>query len=500
MSKRVTRRSMANESNALLSWLQQGKMPRSKSEEVTTSAATKSAADPSTPVTPKRGRGRPPRVPASAAAAVSSPRVPEKKKSPTSTSSSGKKAVPTKTTKRRCILTTDDEEDETDVQENDGDDDDDDEFKPDEASDDKIDETATSDNDDEEEDDDDDDVDEDESDEEFESKRKGRKPSGKVKQQPKQQQQQQQEHSQRAKRKSKKIDQSQQEEEQVVAALDTYDFEQKIDEWTYELDAETKTYMRPSVPVLAETAIAAFVSSKSRPKSTIYECPFCKRIFTYTLVFKLHLFSCSDNKNVPVYVLYCARRPQCAFSGKKKQEMINHYFACHATNAEMAASNRTVKSKRADGDDQNNDDSIIKLSKAKKGQLEVSRYFYTCADEFKFTWDYYSLVLAKTSHVPLRTLEEFFGAVASSMRPVEWSSDNEAAALCSELRFKCAGYVEFKLRPFETYSTTSTAKNDSFTVLNIGNQVTAMDWAFRPNARATSQYLAISVASPLQVG
>ena len=78
------------------------------------------------------------------------------------------------------------------------------------------------------------------------------------------------------------------------------DIDQVIPEWKYELDLDSKLFFRPKLPLLSESAIEPFLNKNSKPpKCYIYDCPHCNKMFTYSLVFKNHLFSCSKNKNVP---------------------------------------------------------------------------------------------------------------------------------------------------------------------------------------------------------
>jgi hypothetical protein len=119
-----------------------------------------------------------------------------------------------------------------------------------------------------------------------------------------------------------------------------FDMEVKIEEYEYELDPESRVFTRPRLPMLSNAAIVPFLSAKAQPpKLLLYECPFCKRLFTYPLVFKNHLYSCVENKLSPPYLLHCVKRAdgQCAFTGQRKQEMINHYAKYHAANSKFKA-------------------------------------------------------------------------------------------------------------------------------------------------------------------
>lgn len=87
--------------------------------------------------------------------------------------------------------------------------------------------------------------------------------------------------------------------ESTANLVDKFNPDEVIEAWNYELDPETKMFTRPIIPLLSDTAVKPFLSKNSKPKCVIYNCPFCERVFTYTLVFKNHLYSCEKNTNVP---------------------------------------------------------------------------------------------------------------------------------------------------------------------------------------------------------
>lgn len=210
-----------------------------------------------------------------------------------------------------------------------------------------------------------------------------------------------------------------------IPELDHYDPEVKITEWTYELDPETKAFTRPKLPNLSDDAIQPFLSSKSNPpKLIIYECPFCKKIFTYPLVFKTHLYSCPMNQNVPEYTLFCSKAGQCAFKSNRKQDMLNHYAERHATFSKFVKkkdhTNESAKSKLADEsmetededdgededliddeDDDDDDDGKFKLSKTKKNQLKISQYYFINANEFRYSLDMNEFKSNSIRNIPL---------------------------------------------------------------------------------------------------
>jgi len=84
-----------------------------------------------------------------------------------------------------------------------------------------------------------------------------------------------------------------------VPLLDVFNLDEKIEEWNYETEPNSGLYCRPILPALSDLAIQPYLNKKSTKKSTIYDCPFCGNHFTYSLVFKTHLFSCTKNLNVP---------------------------------------------------------------------------------------------------------------------------------------------------------------------------------------------------------
>lgn len=87
--------------------------------------------------------------------------------------------------------------------------------------------------------------------------------------------------------------------ESTADMVDKFNADEVIETWNYELDPETKMFTRPIIPLLSDAAVKPFLSKNAKPKCVIYNCPFCQRIFTYTLVFKNHLYSCEKNTNVP---------------------------------------------------------------------------------------------------------------------------------------------------------------------------------------------------------
>ena len=88
--------------------------------------------------------------------------------------------------------------------------------------------------------------------------------------------------------------------ETVIDWVDTFDPNEVVEEWTYELDQESKVFTKPVLPALSEKAIKPYLCKESKlPKIVLYKCPFCEKIFTYTLVFCNHLYSCEKNTNVP---------------------------------------------------------------------------------------------------------------------------------------------------------------------------------------------------------
>ena len=99
--------------------------------------------------------------------------------------------------------------------------------------------------------------------------------------------------------KSKRPDDSLVEAQSNAIVLEEFNAEEVIEVWNYELDQETNMFTKPIIPLLSDAAIKPYLSKNSKPKCVIYNCPFCERVFTYTLVFKSHLYSCEKNTNVP---------------------------------------------------------------------------------------------------------------------------------------------------------------------------------------------------------
>lgn len=199
--------------------------------------------------------------------------------------------------------------------------------------------------------------------------------------------------------------------------------EAKIDKWEYVLDRESRAFRRPQVPELSDAAIKPFLNPEIKSKKlTIYECPFCKRVFTYPLPFKSHLYSCEANKNVPEYVLLCAKHPNCLFQSRKKQEIIAHYTKTHAKLNKFVVNDDDNDDGADDRDETGDDDSSFVgggdqdpacLSATKKEQLKINQYFYVDRNEFKYTFGLYNEMYAK-AYRNLNAIDRFFGFIPSS--------------------------------------------------------------------------------------
>lgn len=123
--------------------------------------------------------------------------------------------------------------------------------------------------------------------------------------------------------------------ENQAPTLETFDMELKIAEWEYELDSDTKAYKKPKLPFLSDNAIKPFLNPNIKsPKLTIYQCPFCARVFTYSLPFKSHLYTCVKNENVPAYCLRCPNYPACNFMGRIKSDVFAHFSKTHTNSGD----------------------------------------------------------------------------------------------------------------------------------------------------------------------
>jgi hypothetical protein len=248
--------------------------------------------------------------------------------------------------------------------------------------------------------------------------------------------------------------------------IDSYDINKLVEKWDYELDLESKYFKKPILPNLSEKALIQFLSKNSNKKTVIYECPFCKKIFTYPLVFKIHIFSCIDNKNVPEYLLNCV---DCNFMGHRRQEMIKHYLDEHVKDRENKEE---------------------KLSECKKSQLEVSRYFYINRNEYKYAFGYLNVLIAK-KYKRLKFIDNYF-AESNKIKPdfiLNYQNFNSE----TDLKFKLIENNEnedvFILKPFQVHF------GFDFKLINLINQVTALSWSHRNydlNKKCDSQFLAIS--------
>ena len=137
------------------------------------------------------------------------------------------------------------------------------------------------------------------------------------------------------------------------------------------------------------------------------------------------------------------------------------------------------------------------MSTTKQNQLEVSRYFYLDRQEFHFTLNYYQRYLAPACR-RLKSVDEFYTDEiwAHSVISIEHGEINQSESdrLCfnsgNTLSFRLSSAEKeegtFSLKPFEFYS--GSESNDPFRLINLGNQLTSLDWC--PLIDSKSQYLA----------
>ena len=268
-----------------------------------------------------------------------------------------------------------------------------------------------------------------------------------------------------------------------------FDPDQKITQWDYELEPDSKTFIRPKIPCLSDAAIQPYMSSKSKPpKIIVYACPFCDKIFTYTLVFKNHLYSCSDNKNVPKYQLFCVNRPACGFIGSKKQEMINHYTKEHSAKSspKKPSRNFVVDEDYVEDDLDSSSTTTIntsfRLTKTKQNQLEASQYYFINMAEFKFAVRYLNKFVLNACK-RLSQIDSFCHNEKQFVNFHELDV-NKLAGQSRELTFKLPDFA-IELKPFEYHT------SENFNILNVSQQITAIDWSRSPNPDFP-QYLAFA--------
>lgn len=250
--------------------------------------------------------------------------------------------------------------------------------------------------------------------------------------------------------------------EENAPLYDVFNKDEKITEWEYEVDQETRTYQKPKIPNLTDDAILPFISTKSKPpKVIIYECPYCVRVFTYTLVFKSHLYSCEQNKNIPEYVLFCVK---CDFKAKKKQDMVNHYTESH------------LKESNLDQDEESN--SKFELTTCKKNQLNAANYLFIDNLVLKFTQDYNRFLFEMNRS--LFKIDRFLSESIWKEIKVKFNMDTKY------LKFEYNN-SDFILKGFEFFS----LQNDrhSFKLINFVDQITAFDWC--PLNNLVENYLAV---------
>ncbi|RMZ95090.1 general transcription factor 3C polypeptide 2, partial [Brachionus plicatilis] len=245
--------------------------------------------------------------------------------------------------------------------------------------------------------------------------------------------------------------------------LTEFNQEEKISEWEYELDSESQVFKKPKIPNLTDSAIKPFISSKSKPpKIIIYECPFCARAFTYPLVFKTHLYSCDQNKNIPEYILYCIK---CDFKSRKKQDMVNHYTDEH------------LKDENSDQDE----DSVSKfeLTTCKKNQLKATSYLFIDTLVYKFTKDFCSMLFEMDKN--FKKIDQILEHGIERQYLIDLIDLDSKT-----LEFQC-NKLNFGLKSLETYQIKNSKNN--FKLINLMDQITSIDWC---PVIQLDQYMAVS--------
>lgn len=209
--------------------------------------------------------------------------------------------------------------------------------------------------------------------------------------------------------------QDENEEDTSSPPLETFDMEAKIDKWEYVLDRESRAFKKPVIPSLSDAAIKPFQNAAIKSsKLTIYDCPFCKRVFTYPLPFKSHLYSCEENKNMPDYVLLCAKHPDCLFQSRKRLEMIAHFRKAHTLNSSRTGENDAGVDEVADETNVAAGDATtpaseerLNLSEIKKNQLKVNQYYYLDREEFKYTYCVFNEIYGK-KYRNLKAIDQYY--------------------------------------------------------------------------------------------
>jgi hypothetical protein len=294
--------------------------------------------------------------------------------------------------------------------------------------------------------------------------------------------------------------------------LNRFDLNAKVTEWRYELDNETQFYCKPILPMLSDDALIELRSPLSKPPiCIIYECPYCGKRYTYTVVFKSHLYMCEENKNIPKYILICAHYPECDFKGSRKQEMVNHYIKQHSfSKNETSDLNSSKSSLQCE----------MRLTAAKKTQFQLNSYTYLDKRKYTFTVDYHNMLVANRCK-RLSKLDEFCLPPTKSLAS-SFYSHHQLKIIDEHTKVKNSPYIEFdsiqstlsfklfcsnetdsdinrrseivKLMPFEIV--THNSPKGPFKLFNVVNQVTALDWcpvSSSSQNKITDQFMAFSV-------
>ena len=267
----------------------------------------------------------------------------------------------------------------------------------------------------------------------------------------------------------------QQEQEETVKEFEI------IKEWSYELDEETKFFKYPKIPNLDDSLLEAYISRKTSKDYQIYSCPYCEKLFTYSLCFKTHLYSCSKSPHCE-YLYLCAyggndkeeeedddddddddghrgKKKSCNFKSNKKQAVIEHFKVKH------------LVIKDIDESSFHNKHSIRQIK---------NNYLHIDDDSYLLVKDYYEKHRMR-NFKNLSVLNNFLNIKNYWRKTSELRTNKYFEDKSLEFRLGSNQYVQ--LNAFESYRTSN------YELINLCEQILTLEWCFKNDS---FQYLAIS--------
>jgi hypothetical protein len=237
-----------------------------------------------------------------------------------------------------------------------------------------------------------------------------------------------------------------------------------IKEWSYELDEETKYFKYPKIPNLDDSILDEYISRKTNKNYQIYSCPYCEKVFTYSLCFKTHLYSCSKSPHAE-FLYLCAfgdgnneesdknnhkKQKKCNYKSNKKQCVIDHYRLKHL----------------------DDDKSVLNKQKTRNNHLHIN------SNSYSFVKNYYLNYIIK-NYKKLSLINDDYQTNCYDLKTNNQYFDSKV------LEFKLNTNQCIQLNAFESY------KTSNYELINLCEHIQSLDWCYLKQD-SLYQYLAIS--------